>query len=377
MKKFLSFLGSLMMLVIAGGIGAFVAFSETYSPEKYVEDYYDCFIQQSYAALYKNSDTKNSEFITSNNFVMMMVNDFAVAEEDKDYSLGKLEADGDFMKATVSCKNPEGDGKITWDLKLEESDEVEYKFFHKWKVNLEDFILKNVRIQAKKGVDVVLDGTNLSELDIEGVTKEVDKKTEMVTYTIDRLFMGSHSLVFDYKLTETLDKIVYFDNENKEYVLESAPLKADTKDKMKDKLVQVVSQMYNSAFAGEGIDNVYPLFIQTEIMTNKLTKVYDSLIADINKEDGATLLSLDITEYEVKFEDYKFDLQTDVTLEYVATFSAKGARSLMSGVRENYEGSNKGKIVVTFKRIDAKWVATNLKMKCLDYSKPPEPEEEE
>ena len=373
-RSILSMLSSLLLLAIAGGTGVFLALRDTYSADKYMDEFYQCFLEEGYAALYKSSEIEESSFITEESFLRMMVNDLGYVDKEE-YSIGKVYKRGNNARATISFKDEEEDKEVNWDLNLEKADKRHYLFFKEWKVNVENLIVKDVKITASKEVEVLVDDINISNEELKCGKKTLDEENGMIIYTIDRMFMGNHSLSFVGTHTNTVYDIVSFDNEHLIYKLKKASLKEEEQTAMKESATNIVLGMYNAAFNSEGIDNVLGLFGSVDGISGKIYGTYADLLANVNKEDGSTLSSIDITEYSLVFDDYRFDNQMNVTFRYTANFSAKGPRSIIDGVRKRYEGTSSSEAVITYSIVDGSWVATGIDMKCIDYSEPEETEE--
>ena len=100
--------------------------------------------------------------------------------------------------------------------------------------------------------------------------------------------------------------------------------------------------------------------------------VYTNMINSINKDDGSTLSSIDITDYSITFDKYDFDENVRARFYYTANFTAKGGRTIDYGVRDTYEGTATSEAYITFELIDGTWQATDIEIECIDYSQPEE-----
>lgn len=373
-KTILSLAGSLAMLLVAGGIGVFVALYQNFSPDKYMKEFYDCFLNESYAAMYKSAGVEESEFINLNSFTQMMVNDLGYEETDK-YNISDLAKDGEMVKSTISFVDSETEETVEWDLKLEKSKDKKYLFFNEWQVNLDEFIVEDINIVAATEVEVLIDDANITSEEIEGVSKTIDEETGMVTYVIDRMFAGSHTIIFMGTHTETESVIATFNQKRKYYAFREGVLKAEEQETMNSSVKNIVVEMYNSVFSAAGAENLLTMFSTKSGVSYNVVNTYSQLARDVNKEDGSVLNSIDITDYSVTFEPYKFNSTVDVKFKYTASFTAKGERTIADGVRDRYEGVANGEAVVTYEYIDGTWQAVNIVMECIDYSQPEETEE--
>ncbi len=362
---------SLFLLLVAGGTGVYVAFAETYSADKYMDEFYECFLNESYAALFKSAGVEESKFISTTAFTQMMVNDYGYEETEK-YSIGKVVQSGNYAKATVAFVDSETIETVKWDLKLEKSKDKKYVFFNEWQVNIDDFIIEDVKITAPEEVEVIIDDINITTEDIEEVDKTVDQETGKVTYTIGRMFKGTHAVLFVGKHTEPESYITTFDEEHKLYSCRNGVLVSSHKDMMSGVAKNIIVEMYNSAFTGAGTTQLLTMFAATEEVSGIVDSKYKAMVDAINKDDGTTLISIDITDYSIMFDRYNFDEKTVAKFYYTASYTAKSERTLNDGVRDTYEGTVTAEAYVTFEFVDEKWQAVNIEMECIDYSKPEE-----
>ena len=367
----LNLLGSLGLLVLAGGIGVFVALYQTYSPKKYMEDYYECFINESYAALYKSANVEESAFISLESFNQMMVNNYGYEDEDK-YSISDVSRLGPYAQSMVSFKDSQTGENVEWKLKLEKDEEKKYLFFNDWIVNIDDFIIEKVKLTAHKEVDIIIDDKNLTQEEIKGVKKTVDEETGIVTYLIDRMFAGDHTIMFVGTHTQPESFIVTFDENSKFYAFRDGDLKTDIQESISTSVTNIIVGMYNAVFEQSGTETLATMFANKEGVGHNLEATYISMVAAANQENGATLESIDINYYSMKFDRYDYDGTIDVKFNYTAGFEAKEPRVIeggvvIDGVRQSYIGEVDAEATVTFEYIDGKWQAVAIDMQCIDY----------
>lgn len=367
----LSMLGSLAMLAAAGGVGVFCALYQTYSPDKYMEDYYECFINESYAALYKSANIEESEFISLESFNQMMVNNYGYEETDR-YSISEMSRLGPYAQSMVSFIDSETSDKVEWKLKLEKADEKKYLFFSDWIVNLDEFIVEKVKLVAPTGVDIIIDDKNITQEKIKGVRKTVDEETGMVSYIIDRMFVGDHNIMYVGTHTQPESVIVTVDEDSEFYAFREGDVKAEIQESISASVTDIVVGMYNAVFLQEGTDNVKTKFATKDGVQHNLDTTYIAMVAAANQDNGATLESIDITYYSMKFDRYDYDGDISVRFYYTSKFEAKYPRVMdggvvIDGVRQSYVGEVDSEAVVTYEYIDEKWQAVSIDMKCIDY----------
>ena len=92
----------------------------------------------------------------------------------------------------------------------------------------------------------------------------------------------------------------------------------------------------------------------------------------VNKDNGSTLISMTFDSYNTEVIDYIYGQTFGVRFTFGTTFTAKEARTQMSGVRKSYNSNAQGEAVVRFVCRDGQWVPSSIEMNCFDYSKPAE-----
>ena len=224
-------------------------------------------------------------------------------------------------------------------------------------------------------MDVIVDGRNLTVDDIKGVKTTVDEETGLITYIVDRMFAGSHNIMFIGAHTEVKEVITQFDKDRKFYAFRDGDLKAEIQQSMLESSKNIVLEMYNASLTGAGIDTLIPMFANVDGVVSSIELTYNGMSRDINKEDGSTLNSIDITDYKVVFDRYAYEDSVKIVFNYTASYAAKGSRTVIDGVRERYEGVGSADAIITFKYIEDSWKPVNIDMQCIDYSLPEEEEE--
>ena len=183
----LHFLSSLLLLAIAAGIGIFIALKETNGLGKYVDTVYEYYQDSNWMALYKFSEVEADGFINEQGFWVMAEALYGEIEKEN-LSLGQVTEEGD--KAVVELHYKNGDKEEeTWKITLTKKPETNYIFFHQWKLDVEEMILKDCSVTAPKGMVVYMDGIELTS---DNAVITTDSANNMVTYSFPQVFMGKH-----------------------------------------------------------------------------------------------------------------------------------------------------------------------------------------
>lgn len=370
-KSILQLLGSLCMLMVAAAIGILAGLNETNNVDKYVNEAVEYIDDANWVALYQYAEIIDNDFINEV-FFEELAEDVYGSPQNGTITVDEIEEDEDTACATITYKT--ADGKTSsCKLYFEQKDEKNYLFFPKWKLDIDKSIIRNSTITVPTGFAVYLDGVELSR---DNAYVEKNENSGLTVYTIPRLFKGDHTIYFKKEGIEVVEAAVIWNDNKSAYQLDTEELQLaqSQADIVGDISLDIVAGMYSAIFNESGIAEVSEYFKQDEATIAMLTAVYDNMLAAINPDDGSTLNSIDITEFNVENIDYTYPDYVDMTLSFECSFEARGARNDKGGVREKYEGTSTSQIEVRFVKDGDNWSCENLNMTCIDYSKPEEEE---
>lgn len=364
---------SLLLLLVAAGIGIFLGLKKTNGLDRYINEAYEYYQDSNWVALYKYSENKGDDFI--NEYFFEVMAEAAYGEVDKSkLSLGDVtEDDG---KATAELKYKDSDDKeVTWSVEFLEKPEKNYVIFNQWKLNIDSFIAQDSKLTVPSGFQVYVDGVELTE---DNSTKTDNTEQETVTFTIPKIFKGEHVIYVKKDLIEVFEETVQWSENNSEYVLDTSKLQLvqAEQEKIKTSSEEIVQLMYKAVFEELGTEELGSYIVQDEGVKEKMQAVYDSILVAITPDDGSTLNSISITSFTENQVQLDYPSKANVTLTFDCTFKARGPRDYAAGIREIYEGSTSSTITLHFIQDGENWLCDNLDMQCIDYSKPEEPEEE-
>ncbi len=359
---------SILILAIAGGIGVFAAFAKTEgSSMTYAKTYFKYFMTHSWSLMYGETDLDTSKYINETSFGEMMNNIVPNRGSDK-YKFVDRGTDGTYNIIDVVYQETGSDVKQTMTLKLKKKEEKELLILNQWEVCLSSEILRDCTVTAPVGMNLALDGISLSDAEYTD-----DPDTGLRTYTLGQVLAGKHRLEISGVQTKSVYESFIWESSRSGYTVQATdiPLNDDVITLSSDKAIDMIIGMYTGVLTNAGCDSVKE-YMTTDEEKAGVDVVYASLMSQVNKDDGSTLISMTFDSYNTEVIDYVYGQTFGVRFTFGTTFTAKEARTQMSGVRKSYNSNAQGEAVVRFVCRDGQWVPSSIEMNCFDYSKPAE-----
>ncbi len=359
---------SILILAIAGGIGVFAAFAKTEgSSMTYAKTYFKYFMTHSWSLMYGETDLDTSKYINETSFGEMMSNIVPNRGSDK-YKFVDRGTDGTYNIIDVVYQETGSDVKQTMTLKLKKKEEKELLILNQWEVCLSSEILRDCTVTAPVGMNLALDGISLSDAEYTD-----DPDTGLRTYTLGQVLAGKHRLEISGVQTKSVYESFIWESSRSGYTVQATdiPLNDDVITLSSDKAIDMIIGMYTGVLTNAGCDSVKE-YMTTDEEKAGVDVVYASLMSQVNKDNGSTLISMTFDSYNTEVIDYIYGQTFGVRFTFGTTFTAKEARTQMSGVRKSYNSNAQGEAVVRFVCRDGQWVPSSIEMNCFDYSKPAE-----
>ena len=359
---------SILILAIAGGIGVFAAFAKTEgSSMTYAKTYFKYFMTHSWSLMYGETDLDTSKYINETSFGEMMSNIVPNRGSDK-YKFVDRGTDGTYNIIDVVYQETGSDLKQTMTLKLKKKEEKELLILNQWEVCLSSEILRDCTVTAPAGMNLALDGISLSDAEYTD-----DPDTGLRTYTLGQVLAGKHRLEISGVQTKSVYESFIWESSRSGYTVQATdiPLNDDVITLSSDKAIDMIIGMYTGVLTNAGCDSVKE-YMTTDEEKAGVDVVYASLMSQVNKDNGSTLISMTFDSYNTEVIDYIYGQTFGVRFTFGTTFTAKEARTQMSGVRKSYNSNAQGEAVVRFVCRDGQWVPSSIEMNCFDYSKPAE-----
>lgn len=333
----------------------------------YAKTYFKYFMTHSWSLMYGETDLDTSKYINETSFGEMMSNIVPNRGSDK-YKFVDRGTDGTYNIIDVVYQETGSDVKQTMTLKLKKKEEKELLILNQWEVCLSSEILRDCTVTAPAGMNLALDGISLSDAEYTD-----DPDTGLRTYTLGQVLAGKHRLEISGVQTKSVYESFIWESSRSGYTVQATdiPLNDDVITLSSDKAIDMIIGMYTGVLTNAGCDSVKE-YMTTDEEKAGVDVVYASLMSQVNKDDGSTLISMTFDSYNTEVIDYVYGQTFGVRFTFGTTFTAKEARTQMSGVRKSYNSNAQGEAVVRFVCRDGQWVPSSIEMNCFDYSKPAE-----
>lgn len=333
----------------------------------YAKTYFKYFMTHSWSLMYGETDLDTSKYINETSFGEMMSNIVPNRGSDK-YKFVDRGTDGTYNIIDVVYQETGSDVKQTMTLKLKKKEEKELLILNQWEVCLSSEILRDCTVTAPAGMNLALDGISLSDAEYTD-----DPDTGLRTYTLGQVLAGKHRLEISGVQTKSVYESFIWESSRSGYTVQATdiPLNDDVITLSSDKAIDMIIGMYTGVLTNAGCDSVKE-YMTTDEEKAGVDVVYASLMSQVNKDNGSTLISMTFDSYNTEVIDYIYGQTFGVRFTFGTTFTAKEARTQMSGVRKSYNSNAQGEAVVRFVCRDGQWVPSSIEMNCFDYSKPAE-----
>lgn len=367
---------SLLMLALAAGVGIFLAVgTKNGSPEHFGQNYFDYYANRNWYNMYQNTEIEESEFINFDTFKNTM-NQFAVEGIIEDYEFEVVdEKDGyAYLNVNYTLEAPdeeettEGETfnpKRTYSMVLKEQEEKILMFYSTWKGSMMEYIIENCTIEIPSVVTPTFDGSTIEKYKISE-----NEETGTTTYKLDRVFIGEHTIELTGDGIDTITAKVDWSKNSNGYSLNRADLKIKEEHKavVNQQATDIVLGFYSAALANGDTAAIKGLITESEAAYLHIDEQFAAMLGEINMENGRTLMNMEIESYECEVSEYDYMNNAVITFKYIANYTARGERSVIDGVRRQYNGTNSGEAKVYFTYTEEGWKAVDVDITCIDYS---------
>ncbi len=356
-RFFLQMIKSLLLLLVFGAIGVFLAYNSVYgNPDKTVNKVYENFAGANWKVLYNLSEVNESKFVNAVTFVNGMTNKYQTVDLSQ-ISKDSVETEDGITNISISYVYE--DNKVAQTLKIIEGDGRVKLFFPEYKLDLNDMVKKNLTIKVPFGYHTTIDGIDVSECE-----RSYSPSTNMMEYYVGDIFEGSHILSCTLEGMNPISEYIIVDEDDEYFEVNAEKVFIDPV--IENGSPEIVFGLYENALAGTGIEELKPYF--TEDGANQLADIYDKLYADINKEDGAFLKIIEDVSYDISIENSVEGKSVDCVVHFTCRFWAKTPRSNTTGIRKDYDGYAEDSVVIHFERTSDGFKASGMEFECIDYS---------
>lgn len=343
------------MIVIASCIllGGFIAIYENKSNAKIVaNEYFQCYLRNDFKKMYEYVDVDEDEFINLESFKNKLKNEKKQVAFT-DYTVSKAKKDGKERIVTVSYVNGYNDKKEEYIIKLKKQSFA--GLFPKWKVIIDDQIVKNGVVSVPNGEELTFDGHVLKPS--ETVTKTNDDGTEskVDVYKFDRLFAGLHEFYTKSEFTEmSCKKRIKKDNADINLKDGFRTLKKEYRESVEKDINEMVVSFFNAEKDKEKYTVLKPFFEDSadENLKKEYKKIKKILFQkDVESDIDSSLYqidSFDLSDIKVYARNYSSKGSIDIIARCSFSFEAKSDSSGDNTYYSSYVSSYSGDYDVDF-----------------------------
>lgn len=366
-------MGSLGLLLLAGGVGVGCGLYKMYGMDKYVMEAHDYYKDNNWVALYNYAELKDDDFINEYFFEELAKKKYGYVNGET-LKLGKVKKSDNNATVEMYYSDSLGD-KISCDFVMDKLPEKNYLFFNEWRLNIDSLIVNECTIEVPTDIKIYLDGV---ELDNDNSRIAHKGTIGNVEYMIPRLFKGEHTIFIEKDMVEPQEFVVNWNEDKGTFVVDTSQLKLveGVIDGVENYSENIVQLMYKNVFEETELDGLDSYIDTKDAVKEEFKVTYDKILSAIQPEDGSTLNSISITGFENFVISYVYPDKATVSIDYNCTFKARGPRNAANGAREKYDGEAKSTVTMEYIFNGENWVCNKLNMDCIDYSKKEEVEEE-
>lgn len=342
-----------------------------YSPEKVTKRYMSSVQKEDWKEAFSYLDIKKSKFINVNSFKEALSSELGY-EKVKNFKVlqgiekaGRTDKDSigltRNMKVYYISDNSSEQQDIT--VKLVKLKKKEFLVFNKWKVSPETLQVSDYSIAAPSGTELLVDGQKISAKNIESTEDGIDY------YTIKSMLKGKHKVKITSPYIEDAEEEVYpEDGGYEDSLVNEITIKPDIVKGLIKQAEEDYTAIYKAAFEKKDFDSIKALFSSDKEVQSRIRQNYESLLGDMEHEDGTSITKLTLHDFSGEQEYVLYSsifLQTfsmKVTCDYDYT-----SKNWWTGELEDQSDSNEDSYEVTYQLEGDKWVIASIYLNSIYY----------
>lgn len=364
------------VIVCAAGIiilifAAFKAGQSYYSPEKVTKRYMSSVEKEDWKEAFSYLDIKKSKLINVNSFKEALSSELGY-EKVKNFKVmqGKGKAGrtgkdsiGLTRNMTVYYISDNSSEQQDITVKLVKLKKKEFLVFNKWKVSPETLQVSDYSIAVPSGTELLVDGQKISAKNIESTEDGIDY------YTIKSMLKGKHKVKITSPYIEDVEEEVYpEDGGYDDSLITEITIKPDIIKGLIKQAEEDYTAIYKAAFEKKEFDSVKALFSSDKEVQSRIRQNYESLLGDMEHEDGTSITKLTLhdfsgeQEYVLYSSVFLQSFSMKVTCDYDYT-----SKNWWTGELEDQSDSNEDSYDVTYQLEGDKWVISSIYLNSIYY----------
>lgn len=342
-KKPMSIFSKIILaeFVIAAVLGILFTMKvkEYVSPEYVAKQYFAAVMSGDGKRAYRMVQVEGDDFINEEQFQNVVenmshekVSNFQIKEKEKN-----KDSYTHYIEIDYRLKEDTNDYNML--LTLEKSKEKKWMLFDDWKVNVGNYIVRDISIEAKKGSKITIDGKELSN---DQISKQQNEAGNMV-YTIPRMFQGEYRVVITNDMYEDIVFEMNIDKEEEQYYSRTGTiLKKETVEKVMETAKTDFKTLWESAGEKKSFSEVKMQSITTG--NSEVQNEYENVVSQIADKDTTGIKNLNFGEFQVtaqQMENYDFD-EPCIKVQFVSdvAYTAVTSNWWTGDLEENQDSTN-------------------------------------
>lgn len=290
------------------------------SPEMTAKAYFTAVMAGNSENAYKMIDVEENEFINKDTFKKLTeqigcknIKNYMIKENKGDYFEADEEGEEDSpsKEVIITYRLKEDTSDYNFVVKLDKSDTKKYFLFDDWKVNVGDYIQKDIVLEVAGSSKVQIDGKELNEK----YKKKSEDNFGFQIYTIPKMFEG----VYDIKITSDIysdysDRLSVLGGENY-FSAEDVSLKEEVINQVMEQAKTDFKQLWNDIVEKKNLVDV----TNVKMSDNKseIEEGYMSLVEDFKRQDGTGKKKIKFDNFEISAEAGTESYNSNIPVIYV------------------------------------------------------------
>lgn len=363
-------IGEVIALAICAGV-FYTKIKEYTSPETVARTYFTAVMAGDKKAAYDMIEVEESEFVNEKYFGNVV--EQIGCKNVSNYKVRDVEPKSDdyTTEVEITYHLKEDTTDYSFYVKLDKAASKKLFFFDDWKVNVGDYIQKDVLLSVNKDSKVCVDGTELDPKYLGASSEEGENDT----YTIPKMFNGAYEAVItndiytDCNMSLDVDEYGKSFYEGEEYS-DDVSIKPEIIDEIMKRSQEDFKVLWNGAVQQIDFANVTSS-MQVAEDKEAMAENYEELASHFIREEGTGLQQVQFDSFEVSVEPGGGGIDYEVPALYVrftAPFTCVEVdRDWWTGEleEEDCSGDYSGSLYYTYQ--NGAWVLSEISIANLYY----------
>lgn len=354
-----------LFVVLAGVF--LLKMKEYTSPETAAKQYFTAVMAGEQKKAYDMIEVEESEFVNEKCFGNVLkqigcknVNNFKVKTSES-------KSDDYAKEVNITYRIKEDTQDYSFSVKLEKANKKRFFFFDDWKVNVGDYIQKNLELSVIKDSEIIFEGVKLGEKYLSDSQDEAGRDK----YVIPKMFYGTYQVVVTNDVYTDWHMTVTADGEESTFYedYDSVSIKQEILQKVLKQSEADFKTLWDSA--AKKLDFTQLSGIQIAQDTTAIEENYATLVEKFTQEDGTGIKKMNFENIEVTALDSGGDMEfsdLSINVEFNTSFTCTSAqKDWWTGRLEESEdsGDYSGRLCYAYE--NGEWVLADGSLSLFYY----------